>query len=98
MADSAVMHQDVNPHIRKGIHLKPNQHCSLDIDIYGTHRWRNPSGQLHRVGEDGIQDGPVFINSDGYQFWYLNGICPRLDGPAVILTDGYQEWWVGVKS
>ena len=46
------------------------------VDKYGTVRWFNPAGVLHREG------GPALEYSDGRKSWYLNGIWIR-DGEAV---------------
>lgn len=50
--------------------------------------WLNERGQHHR------EDGPSFMDSNGYEVWYINNKRHRLDGPAVIDEDGHQEWWI----
>lgn len=64
------------------------------IDSFGTHQWRNPEGLLHRVGEDGVQDGPAIIHKSGYQVWYLDGQRHRLDGPAVTHSNSETMWFI----
>ena len=59
-----------------------------DIDIFGTIRYYNEQGQLHR------EDGPAIEWSDGYKEWYINGERHREDGPAVEWTSGYKEWHI----
>lgn len=74
--------------------LQPNDHCTLQVDKEGTHFWKNAKLQLHRVGEDGVQDGPAYIDSRGVQQWYCNGKIHRLDGPALTTEWGIQEWYL----
>lgn len=74
--------------------LNPNKHCRLKVDPYGNHNWRNSAGHLHRVDENGIQDGPAVLWSDGFQFWYLDGKPHRLGGPAQIYLMGTQYWYL----
>ena len=59
-----------------------------DIDEYGTIRYRNEQGQLHR------EDGPAVEYADGDKFWYLNGLLHREDGPAREWADGHKVWWI----
>lgn len=40
----------------------------------------------------------LFVDSDGSQYWYLNGKRHREGGPAVIYADGTQEWWLNGKN
>lgn len=35
-----------------------------------------------RYGEKHRTDGPAFVDSDGSQYYYINGKCHREDGPA----------------
>jgi len=35
-----------------------------------------------------------FIDTDGHQAWYLNGMRHREDGPAFVGADGSQAWWL----
>lgn len=48
--------------------LLPNQHCRLV-----GRQWENSAGQLHRVDESGIQDGPALIYPDGSKVWGIWG-------------------------
>jgi len=50
------------------------------IDSYGTKRWQDKVGQLHRL------DGPAVIYKDGEKWWYLHGVRHRDDGPAIIFS------------
>ncbi len=60
-------------------------------DIFGTVRYYNKEGQLHRL------DGPAVEWSDGYKAWYQNGKLHRLDGPAIEYSSGTKEWWQNGK-
>ena len=60
----------------------------VTVDRYGTHRYYNGAGQLHR------EDGPAIIFPYGAGIWYQNGLRHREDGPAVINHDGCKEWWI----
>jgi hypothetical protein len=72
-----------------------------DIDEYGTKRWINDKGLLHR------EDGPAleyavgnkswFVGKRPRYIWYVNGQLHRLDGPAVEWNDGSKEWYVNGK-
>ena len=52
------------------------------VDKYGTVRYFNTLGELHRV------HGPAVEYSDGDSAWYHSGQRHRLDGPAVECTGG----------
>ena len=58
------------------------------VDEYGTIRWYNEMGQLHR------EDGPAFEGVSGDKEWYLNDQCHREDGPAVEWASGHKEWYL----
>jgi len=60
------------------------------IDEYGTLRWYNKDGQLHRDN-----DLPAVIYLDGYKEWWINGELHREnDMPAIIYEDGSKEWYI----
>lgn len=62
-------------------------------DEYGTRRWYNERGWIHRDG-----DQPAVIQSNGTQKWYWNGVLHREgDQPAVIEADGTQHWFQNGK-
>ena len=62
------------------------------VDRYGTRRYYNSAGQLHR------DEGPAVIWANGTKEWYQNSLRHRTDGPAVDWGDGYHEWWLqGVR-
>lgn len=65
---------------------------------FGDPLLKKPSGDSHRVGESGRQDGPSQIYPDGTEIWHINGRWHRLDGPARIFPDGYRYWTVGGKE
>lgn len=75
-------------------HLKPNPHCSLENSYYGIPQWENADGLIHRVDENGIQDGPARIYWNGSQVWYFNGQRHRLGGPALIGGGGLKYWYL----
>jgi hypothetical protein len=45
-----------------------NSHTDIDIDTYGTIRWYDADGHVHRL------DGPAIIWTDGDVYWCLNGV------------------------
>ena len=51
---------------------------SISVSSYGTRRYRNAGGQLHRVG------GPAVVWESGEQEWYQNNLRHREDGPAML--------------
>ena len=59
----------------------------IEVDRYGTRRYYNAAGQLHRL------DGPAVIYQYGLMFWYQNGQRHRTDGPAVVYTNNELQWW-----
>ena len=60
----------------------------IEVDRYGTRRYYNAAGQLHRL------DGPAVIYQYGLMFWYQNGQRHRTDGPAVVYTNNELQWWI----
>ncbi|MFO0190304.1 MAG: hypothetical protein ACK54F_03540 [Planctomycetia bacterium] len=61
------------------------------IDEYGTKRYFNEQGQLHRT------DGPAVEYADGTKAWYVNDKLHRTDGPAYEWADGSKSWYVNGK-
>ena len=61
---------------------------SKDIDEYGTIRYRNEQGQLHR------EDGPAIECANGDKYWYLNDKLHREDGPAIEYVSGHKVWFL----
>ena len=57
------------------------------VDKYGTVRYFNTLGELHRVY------GPAIEYPNRRREWYQNGQRHRVDGPAIEWADGYREWW-----
>ena len=63
------------------------------IDQFGTQRWYNSDGLLHRDN-----DLPAVIKANGYQEWRINGALHRdNDKPAIIYPDSSQEWYINGK-
>ena len=60
---------------------------------YGTTRWYNEKGELHRD-----DDLPAFIGCNGTKKWYKNNKLHRLKGPAVIWSDGTKGWFIEGKE
>ena len=58
------------------------------VDRYGTRRYYNDAGQLHR------EDGPAVMWRDGSLEWYHNGLRHREDGPAAEYADGTRLWYL----
>ena len=59
-----------------------------EISEYGTKRWTNSDGQLHR------EDGAAVEFTDGTKWWLNNGKRHRLDGPAGEYADGTCDYWI----
>ena len=57
------------------------------VDAFGSVRYCNALGQLHRVC------GPAVEYTDGTYMWYQNGQRHRVGGPAVGRPDGYSDWY-----
>lgn len=63
-----------------------NEESILSVDEYGTKRWRNKDGELHRI------DGPAVESHNGDKGWFTKGRFHRIDGPAVEMV-GYKVWY-----
>ena len=57
------------------------------VDEYGTVRYYNAQGRLHRVY------GPAVKYADGTHVWYQNGQTHRVGDPAVVNADGCKVWY-----
>ena len=65
----------------------------IKITPDGTTSYRNNAGDLH------CEEGPAYIDPNGYKAWWLNGQRHRVGGPAVVFPDGRVEYWVnGVRQ
>ena len=60
----------------------------IEISKYGTRRYYNAAGQLHRT------DGPAVEYHTGQVYWYLHGSLHRTDGPAIIYRSGGGAWFI----
>jgi hypothetical protein len=58
------------------------------VDEYGTRKYFNAAGQLHRDA------GPAVEYANGTGLWFHNGVLHRADGPAIVYADGTCEWWI----
>jgi hypothetical protein len=58
------------------------------VDEYGTVRYYNALGNIHR------EHGPAIVYADGTHVWFQNGQPHRVDGPAVEGGDGYRAWCI----
>jgi hypothetical protein len=58
------------------------------VDEYGTVRYYNALGNIHR------EHGPAIEYADGTHVWFQNGQPHRVDGPAVEGGDGYRAWCI----
>ena len=58
------------------------------VDQYGTERWFNEKGQIHRDG------GPAETWTDGSKLWYKHSELHREDGPAIEWGDGTNSWYL----
>ena len=60
----------------------------IEFDVFGTRKYRNSAGQLHRT------DGPAIEYQNGAKFWVQNNLLHRTDGPAVMYANGELQWWI----
>lgn len=60
----------------------------VKVDRYGTRRYYNSAGQLHR------EDGPAIIYPYGGQMWFQNGKLHRTSGPAIERPGKSPEWYL----
>ena len=64
----------------------------VEVDVFGTRRYRNSAGQLHRT------DGPAVEYTRGMAVWYQNGLRHRTNGAAIEYSDGKKVWYInGVR-
>jgi len=62
----------------------------VSTDEYGTVRWHNEKGQLHRDGPL-----PAVEKENGTKEWYQNGQLHRdNDLPAIEGGNGLKQWWI----
>ena len=59
-----------------------------EVDDWGTIRYRNTAGQLHRI------HGPAMTLPDGSEIWFQTSRLHRVGGPAETWPDGTQRWWL----
>ena len=59
----------------------------IEVNGYGTRRYYNSAGQLHREG------GAAVEQANGGKRWYQNGILHRTTGPAIEWSDGSRLWY-----
>jgi len=65
------------------------QLSNFEVDMYGTKRWKNEDGKLHRDN-----DLPAVETLDGSKYWYKNGKLHRENGlPAIEFFDGEETWY-----
>ena len=64
---------------------------TIETDRFGTTRYRNRNGQLHRI------DGPAVIHANGSRSWFQDGLRHRTDGPAIVRADGSKVWYQNGK-
>jgi len=60
----------------------------MTIDEYGTKKWYNADGNLHRT------DGPAIEWYDGELWWMNHNRLHRTDGPAIEYPDGDESWYI----
>ena len=61
---------------------------TCEVDKYGTIRYRNSAGQVHRT------HGPAIVWQDGTKCWYLDGKLHRSDGPAIVYQNAVESWYL----
>lgn len=64
----------------------------VTVDDYGTTRWYNDKGQLHR------ENGPASETKIGSKWWLINGELHREDGPAIEYTSGNNYYYLNNLS
>lgn len=64
---------------------------NVEVDEFGTKRWKNAEGKLHRIY------GPAIEFIDGDKIWYQNGLPHREDGPAIEWKTGQKAWYKNGK-
>jgi hypothetical protein len=67
--------------------IPPGWGSGCRTDRYGTKRYYNSSGELHR------NDGPAVEGWQGSKEWFINGIRHREDGPAIEFGWGEFVWY-----
>ena len=63
----------------------------IEVDQFGTRRYYNSAGQLHRT------DGPAIEWGNDSKRWYQNGLRHRTDGAAIEYSDGDKAWYINGK-
>jgi hypothetical protein len=58
------------------------------INEFGTKRWFNDKGELHRI------DGPAIIFDNGDKAWFFHGKLHRTDGPTIENNNGNNFWYL----
>ena len=58
-----------------------------EVDDWGTIRYRNSAGQLHRI------HGPAMTLPDGSEIWLHTSRLHREGGPADTWPDGSEYWY-----
>lgn len=58
------------------------------VDGFGTRRYYNAAGQLHR------EEGPAVEYVYGHVEWWQHGLRHRVNGPAVVFSDGRKYWFL----
>ena len=59
----------------------------IEDDGFGTRRYYNTAGQLHRT------NGPAIEYANGTKYWCQNSLIHRTDGPAIEYADGEKRWY-----
>ena len=59
-----------------------------EVDDWGTIRYRNSAGQLHRI------HGPAMTLPDGSEIWFQTSRLHREGGPADTWPDGTEYWYL----
>ena len=63
----------------------------IEVDDFGTRRYYNGVGQLHR------EDGPAIEWYNGACDWFQNNQLHRTDGPAIEYASGSKAWYQNGK-
>ena len=61
---------------------------TCEVDKYGTSRWINSAGQVHRT------HGPAIVWQDGTKCWCQDGKLHRSDGPAIVYQNAVESGYL----
>lgn len=77
-------------------HIQTAPKNRVEIDEFGTKRYFNEKGQLHRENGPAVEwvIGTKEWWTIGSKEWWVNGQLHREGAPAIVYGNGDKEWWV----